>query len=321
MKIIALLPVKNEAWILPTCLSSLKLVVDEIIALDDHSTDQSCEILKQFGAIVAKLNQTSNEFVPMSERRQYLLELGRQRGGTHFVWLDADEAFTAPLIQSGKELISKLKPGEKIILPWLALWKSTNYYRQDGIWGKSCKDFIVCDHLDYNFNKTKILSEPRTPGPFNKNSTQTLTISQGAVLHFQFVYWEKFQMKQAWYRCLELIKRPGKAFFINKIYVDTLDDNPQLTALPTIWTQNIIMPANSSNIFDWHREEIFKWFDEYGIEFFEPLQIWHIPELKKIFVLKMNRLPRPEIKNLIKSSLYYSKKLLIKLRDVFKSFI
>ena len=41
MKIIALLPFKNEEWILPTFLSNVLPIVDEIISLDDSSTDNS----------------------------------------------------------------------------------------------------------------------------------------------------------------------------------------------------------------------------------------------------------------------------------------
>ena len=37
MKVIALLPFKNEEWILPTYLSNVLPIVDEIIALDDNS--------------------------------------------------------------------------------------------------------------------------------------------------------------------------------------------------------------------------------------------------------------------------------------------
>jgi len=37
MKIVAMLPFKNEEWVLPAYISSLSKIADEIIALDDNS--------------------------------------------------------------------------------------------------------------------------------------------------------------------------------------------------------------------------------------------------------------------------------------------
>jgi len=38
------------------------------------------------------------------------------------------------------------------------------------------------------------------------------------------------------------------------------------------------------------------WFDEYGIGFFEPLQIWHITLLRERFVAQVGREPRPAVR-------------------------
>ena len=46
MKVISLLPFKNEEWVLPTYLHSIKRLSDEIIAIDDGSTDNSVKILE-----------------------------------------------------------------------------------------------------------------------------------------------------------------------------------------------------------------------------------------------------------------------------------
>src|SRR5690349_8963257 len=112
MKIIALLPVKNEAWVLPTYFSSVKKIADEIIALLDDSSDNSLEMLKKNSAII--LSAKKSDKTDMSEKRKVLLEEGRKHGGTHFIWLDADETFSHDFISNGRERISKLKPGEKI---------------------------------------------------------------------------------------------------------------------------------------------------------------------------------------------------------------
>ena len=45
MKVIALLPFKNEEWCLPAYLHNTKVIADEIIAIDDGSTDNSVKIL------------------------------------------------------------------------------------------------------------------------------------------------------------------------------------------------------------------------------------------------------------------------------------
>ncbi len=52
MKIVALLPVKNESWALPSYLSSVSKIADQIIALDDSSSDNSKNILTGSGVTV-----------------------------------------------------------------------------------------------------------------------------------------------------------------------------------------------------------------------------------------------------------------------------
>ena len=52
MKVIALLPFKNEEWCLPSYLHNTTKIVDEIIAIDDGSIDNSAKILEDAGAKV-----------------------------------------------------------------------------------------------------------------------------------------------------------------------------------------------------------------------------------------------------------------------------
>ena len=52
MKVIGLIPFKNEEHFLPTYLSNVKPICDEIIAVDDYSTDNSRKIMEDAGVIV-----------------------------------------------------------------------------------------------------------------------------------------------------------------------------------------------------------------------------------------------------------------------------
>jgi|SaaInlLV_10m_DNA_2_1039722.scaffolds.fasta_scaffold11087_2 glycosyltransferase involved in cell wall biosynthesis len=298
MKIIALVPIKNEAWILPTFFSSIKQIADTIIILDDKSTDNSVEIAKNNNAVVIPFEQKDTQ-QSMSLRRQLLLEEGRKRKGTHFIWLDADEAFTKPFIDYAKNIMQQMKPRQKLSMQWLALWKSPFFYKDDNtVWSNNYKDFVACDSLNYTFHN-QFLSEARTPGPNTPEHTIKIKPEHGAVLHFQFVPWNKFQIKQAWYRCLELIESPHNAFNINQRYKIGLDNQEtHLTPVPKEWIKNIVIPKNTYELApSWHLCEIIKFFDQYHIKFFEPLQIWHIPELYDEFIKRVGRKPKPILKH------------------------
>jgi glycosyltransferase involved in cell wall biosynthesis len=289
MKIIALLPVKNEAWILPTYLSSVLKIADKIIALDNGSTDNTRAILESAGAIVIPYSDSGE--INMSYLRMELLEAGRRAGGTHFIWLDADEAFSSPFNENGREIIAGLRPGEKLSLRWITLWQSTSHYRDDGVWNDLYKDFIVCDKPGQGFTD-QFLSEARTPG--QNNSIKRLPESKGVVLHFQFVAWQRVILKQSYYRMRELIEKRRSARRINATYSITLPSSTITTReAPSDWFKNLILPKEfGEESTGWYIEQIFQWFDKYGIQFFEPLQIWQIEELDREFIKKIGRSPK-----------------------------
>ena len=110
MKVISLLPFKNEEWVLQSYLHSIKRLSDEIIAIDDGSTDDSVQILESAGAKVHSSEKLKNFNSCWSEGsiRAELLRLGREAGGTHFICLDADETFTNPAITTIKYMLPNL---------------------------------------------------------------------------------------------------------------------------------------------------------------------------------------------------------------------
>jgi len=129
-RIVGLVPVRNEARRIAFCLRALAMFTDTIVVLDDDSGDSTLAVVNglreecRIERVIAKdgawlRNETHD--------RNLLLDAGRAIGGTHFVVLDADEAFTSNLLD-GDELrsqIMQLAPGESIALHWIQLWKST----------------------------------------------------------------------------------------------------------------------------------------------------------------------------------------------------
>lgn len=293
MKIIALIPAKNEEKSLPLCIGSLKSWVDEIIVYDDHSTDNTRQVALNNGCVVITENFSNQSGWPEYEIRERLLAEARTRNATHLVGIDADEIFTPAFIKIAKIKLEEMEPGDSMSLRWITLWKENTTERIDGIFANLYKQFIFCDnhvsHHQYAF-----LGVGRIPH-FSDGKVIKCDYNLGGVLHYQFATWEKTQIKQAWYRCSELIKGHRSAKRINATYFISLDGPHVITkTLPVEWVAlNKIDGDELGKI--WQFQEILKWFSEYGIEKFEPLQIWHIPELKEIFIERTGRIPKSEV--------------------------
>jgi len=280
MKIVGITPIKNEAAFIDTYASSISQICDKVIVLDDNSTDNSVELLKKYDKIeVIKLDDNDG----WGGKRSYLYNLARDYSATHIVALDADEAFTNPFIENFDTLITQLNPGFKFAMQWLAMWKTTTHYRNDSsVWSNNFKDFIIHDDGKINYSGGWI-HEPRLP--ITENYIK-VPLEQGAVFHYQFSCWEAFQIKQSWYRCLERVKNPGKAVAqINQTYRITLDDNnAKASKIGDTWGNNVTVPK-LHEIYDstlWRINEIEGWINEYGIEFFQGLDIWHVKEINDL---------------------------------------
>ena len=296
MKVAALIPFRNESKVLPCCLASLRGVADLVIGMDDHSSDHSGDLVRASGGLVLKMEGDLSGFSQGKEKvmRQALVDEARRQGATHFLCLDADEVLTAPFRRYGRELMGNLEPGHKLALRWLTLWGSPYVYR-DGDYSKFHRVYrgIIVHDMPGLPPYDGFLHMPRTPGSDERGNVTKGPLSKGAVLHFTAAELLPYQMKIAWYHCVELVRCPNEAERINRFYFRDWDETHiQLRQVPDSWLEGLPVAGMKSSLPSWQWKEMLRLFDERGIEFFEPLEIWHIPQLREEFVHRTGREPR-----------------------------
>jgi FkbM family methyltransferase len=282
-KIIALIPARNEAARLPFCLRALKPYVDAVVYLDDCSDDDSVKVVESLAAecrverIISKTVWHRDE----PGDRNALLDAGRKLGGTHFVVIDADEAFTANCAKDNylRRLVLSLRPGESLTLSWIQLWRSLGQYRFDqSQWTYAAKAFAFCDdgHSAY---QSGFIHTQRVPKGLTGRNIPVVNYVHG-LLHFQFVNWPNLQIKQAWYRCMERTRPPRRsAAEINTQYAPSEDETGlELRDAPADWLEGYVgLDAGVFAARDKRRvREVLAWFREHGVKCFADLDIWRV---------------------------------------------
>jgi len=294
MKIIALLPVRNEAWVLPHSLACLSAFCDVILVSDQSSEDDSREICRRFPKVA--MLESAGPLV-CEEARWRLLDAARDYDGCNLLWCtDADELISPALAMRFVEAQSAgLEPGTVVECLFCHLWHGHDRYRIDGPYGPYWKELALRDDRRMDFSRVRRLPlhEPRVP---LEGAISRVRADRLPVLHLQWLLAERNQMKQAWYRCRELLDNSKTAAAINQAYGGTLLGPGVLTAeVPPEWVEGITLPDLSvDRIPSWQEQDIRRWFDAHSPAFFERLEIWHIHALRQEFRRRVGRSPKPD---------------------------
>ena len=281
-KIVGLVAAHNEAPMIQLCLTVLSYYVDAIVFLDDASDDTTVAKVEAIAknCKVKKILKKEKWFRDEPGDKNKLLTAGRSIGGTHFIFLDADEILSANCLENNwlRSTILSLAPGEKLVLRLIDLWKSPYFYRIDHfpyanrILDCAFHDDGMC-YYDSEFIHTSHSPQHRIAG-------ERFIRDNHVVLHFAFVNWQDVLIKFAWYKCLERVRLPQKSILqINREYASGTDETGAvLQAIDGAWVENYgffdpsVFQSNSS----WRIKQIKAWFQEFGKDYFADLHIWNI---------------------------------------------
>lgn len=133
MKLVAMLRVKNQILTIRECLNRLVDLVDEIVVVDNGSTDGTLGVYSQYPEIVA-VKQTKG----FDEGRDKIMahSLAKSRNPDWILWIDADEVFEDSLT---RDVLHNYMADESLGAVWFRLyhfWGGKTHFRIDGRWLK-----------------------------------------------------------------------------------------------------------------------------------------------------------------------------------------
>lgn len=286
MKIIGVIPVKNDAWFIEKAALSLAAWADHVIIFDESSTDGSQLIYKKLELIpnIEVIKDRPKFDFTTPDLRNYMLNVVRKfKGNNLIIEMHADEVMSARILQSSirNKLTKDLKPGDALMLPWTTLWKTPASFRNDGsVWTNNYCWFGYVDDRNVQFTGP-VFHGPRAPESFLKNKK---VLSALEVMHYQFVNLSNERSKQALYQIFERNHYPKRNVeWINKRYAVAFDERglklDKITPekiMPWVDRGIPLLEEYSDADLNWRDIEVLKNFDRYGLDRYKDLNIWYI---------------------------------------------
>jgi hypothetical protein len=295
MKVIALLPVRNEAWVLRHSLACLSAFCDVVLVNDQNSDDGSPDICREFPKVVLIESRVAEI---STHARWTMWDAARSYEGCNLIWCtDADELVSPRLVRAFLQRDrERLTPGTVVDCLYHHAWHDQTQYRVQALpYAPYWKPIAVVDdrRMDYDRGRLHSIHEERVPVT---DTSRRLRADDVPVLHLQWLLPHRNQMRQAWYRCHDWMKGEATAASINEQYSITLPATTIRTApVPPRWVEDVTFPDFAiDGEATWADADVRRWFDERGPAFFEPIEIWHIEKLREAFLRATGRQPKPD---------------------------
>ena len=211
MKLIAIMPVRNEDWVLGLSARAALMWCDELIMLDHASNDATVhiarEIMGEHPGRLFLLHEQDPQWQEM-KHRNLMLESARIGGATHIALVDADEVLTGNLLPSIRGHVESLAPGHILQLPGYNLRGSITRYHANGIWGDRLFSLAFKDDGKANWQGDTF--HHREPFGFPNQPSMPVAQGQGGIMHLWGADERRLIAKHALYKMTERLRWPNK---------------------------------------------------------------------------------------------------------------
>jgi hypothetical protein len=276
MNIVALVPLKNESWIIDTTFPILKKITDNILVANNNSNDNSLSLLEKYNTDLIESNGVNHS----NKIRWELLDKSRELYGEKnlILCIDADEFITPTLFHKNLPSIIKHKSGTAFSSPWVQMWRHIDKYRAGkSVWNPkvNIKPFMFLDDGKVDYKRSLVINDHTSRIP--DIESQYHVKLKFPLIHLQFANWKRSQLKQLWYQFNELMDGVSVNEINNKYAVASMEENLILEKVKRKWVKDIEIEKNimvSSNEDIWYLEEINLMVTKYGSKPFEELNLY-----------------------------------------------
>jgi hypothetical protein len=276
VKLIALMVLRNEAWVIGASLRAALRWCDGAAILLDRCTDATVEIVREIAQATGKdiIASETDEAEHWDEmhHRQRNLEDGRNIGGTHFAIVDADEILTRNNLYDVRGWLLDLKPGEVLDVPMVANWKSLDVYSPHtrGIITLGFRDMPGMGWAPRG--QEQYHHHNRPPHGLTRRVSREC---EGGVMHLQFAAWDRFIAKHRHYLMSEYLRWQYPATELNAKYAwwSQPPHGTDLKPVPAEWWGDYPKALIELNGPVWYQREIRRMLREYGAERFRGLEL------------------------------------------------
>lgn len=277
MRIIGLMVLRNESWIIGASLRAALKWVDGVAILLDRCTDRTVDIIREIaretGADILVSETDPSEHWAEMTHRQKNLEDARTMGGTHYAIIDADEILTHNNLEHVRGWFEALKDGEVLDVPMIAPWKSLDVYSPHtrGIITLGFKDMPGMGWAPRGEEQYHHHNRP----PHGMTARRTVEC-EGGVFHLQWAAWERMKFKHIHYMMSETVRWSYSAQEINDKYhwFDKPPHGEDLKAVPAEWWGLYCKSLIKLNAPVWYERECRRMAKAYGESVFSQLDLF-----------------------------------------------
>jgi hypothetical protein len=260
MRLIGMMPVRNEAWCLGLSARVALMWCDALIVYMHACTDNTLGIVADLihenpGRVIARTERNS-EWHEMFQR-QHMLEIARGAGATHLAIIDADEILTGivcPYVEDSyfadgsgdskpsiRRFVEDIPHGSIFQLPGYNLRGSLNRYHSNGIWGNRWFSLAFADAEGLHWSGDRF--HQREPMGRPLVNYRPIQQGQGGILHLWGCSERRITAKHALYKVNERLRWPNKPIAeIERMYnlwrspADSAVEYPYQTDWAKPWT-------------------------------------------------------------------------------------